>query len=64
MLSFIRRSRVSLNERPLGVLLGQAREPLLRLMRAWTGENPLQPHPANHLEHIRRTLPDCQRGYP
>ncbi len=38
----------------LGVFLGQAREPLLRLLRAWTGENPLQPRPANHLDHSRR----------
>ena len=43
------------NERPLGVFLVRAWEPLLRLLRAWTGENPLQPCSDNHLDHSRRT---------
>ena len=38
----------------LGVFLGQAREPLLRLLRAWTGENPLRLRTDNHLNHSRQ----------
>ena len=40
-----------LNRAVLGVFLGQAREPLLRLLRAWTGENPLRLRTDNHLDH-------------
>ncbi len=53
------------------VFLGQAREPLLRLLRAWTGENPLLPGPDNHLDHSFRSQPtinavilDSQRPVP
>ncbi|MBQ1647193.1 MAG: hypothetical protein II047_01780, partial [Bacteroidales bacterium] len=38
----------------LGVFLGRAREPLHRLLRAWTGENPLQQRPANPLDYSLR----------
>ena len=48
----------------VGVFLGQAREPLLRLLRAWTGENPLQQRPANHLNHSLQAATDYRRGYP
>ena len=37
------------------VFPGLAREPLLRLLRAGTGENPLQPHSAYHLDHTFRS---------
>ncbi len=36
------------------VFPGLAREPLLRLLRAGTGENPLQPHPAYPLDYSFR----------
>ena len=57
-------SRPFFHERPLGVFPGLAREPRQRLLRAWTGENPLQPRTASHSKHLRRPLPDCQCGYP
>ena len=53
------------------VFLGQVREPLLRLLRAWTGENPLLPGPDNHLDYSFRSQPtinavilDSQRPVP
>ena len=57
-------SRPFLFERSVGVFPGRAREPPFRLLRAWTGENPLQPRIASHSKHPRRPPPDCQCGYP
>ena len=41
-------------ERPVGGFLVQVRELLHRLLRAWTGENPLQQRPTNHLDYSLR----------
>ena len=61
-------SRPFSQERPLGVFPGLAREPLIRLLRAWTGENPLQPRlaspsgiPAGRFLTVNAVILDSQR---